>query len=91
MKYYNTRKLLYLETDASGVGMGATLPQVRDDLSCRCDEVLDNTMFQPIAFASKSLFNTEQWYNNIEREALGILHGLERFTITILHMKCISS
>ena len=34
MKYYYVRKPLYLETDISGVGLGPTLLQVRDNLSC---------------------------------------------------------
>ena len=33
----------------------------------------------PIAFASKHLSSAEQWYSNTEWEALGILHGLEKF------------
>ena len=36
-------------------------------------------ILRPIAFASKSLPSAEQRYSNITREALGILHGLERF------------
>ena len=43
------------------------------------DMVPDNTIQCPIAFASKSLTGTEHRYSNIEREALGILHGLKRF------------
>ena len=33
----------------------------------------------PFSFTSKSLSNTKQWYSNIEWEALGIPHGLEKF------------
>ena len=36
-------------------------------------------MLWPIAFASKSLSHTEWMYSNIEREALRILYGLEKF------------
>ena len=39
----------------------------------------DNTILHPIAFASKCLTGAEHRYSNIEREALGILHGLEKF------------
>ena len=53
IKYYNVRKWLNLETDASGVGLDATLLQMRDDLSCGYDKVVDNAMLQPIAFARK--------------------------------------
>ena len=39
----------------------------------------DNTILRPIAFASKSLTGAEQRYSNIELQAFGILHGLEKF------------
>ena len=32
-----------------------------------------------LAFASKNLSGTDLWYSNIKREALRILHGLEKF------------
>ena len=47
--------------------------------TCQKDMVPDNTILNPITFASKSLTGTEQRYSNIEREALGILHGLKKF------------
>ena len=50
-----------------------------DNTTCQKDMVPDNTILHPIAFASKSLTGAEQRYSNIEREALGILHGLEKF------------
>ena len=31
MKYYDVRKPLYLGTDASGVGLGITILQIRDN------------------------------------------------------------
>ena len=52
MKYYNVRKLLYLETDASGAGLSSSLLQVRDSLNCGYNEAPDNAMFQPIALAA---------------------------------------
>ena len=67
MKYYDVRKFLYLETDVSRVGLGATLLQIRDNLSCGYDGAPDNAMLQPTAFASKNLSSTEQWYSNIKR------------------------
>ena len=39
--------------------------------------VPDNTILHPIAFASKSLTGAEHRY--IEREVLGVLHGLKKF------------
>ena len=79
MKFYDDTKLLYLETDTSGVGLGAALLQTWEETTCQKDMVSDNTILCPIAFASKSLTGAEYRYSNIEREALGILHGLKRF------------
>ena len=78
MKFYDETKPLYLKTDASGVGLGTALLQTRDGTTCPKDIVPDNTILRPITFASKSLTNAEQRYSNIEREALGILHGLKK-------------
>ena len=41
-------------------------------------------MLCPIAFGSKSLTDAEHRYSNIEREVLGILHGLENLIIIVL-------
>ena len=60
MKYCNIRRPSYLETDASRVGLGAALLQVKDSLNCGYDKVSDNAMLWPIEFASKSLSSTEQ-------------------------------
>ena len=79
MKFYDDTKLLYLETDASGVGLGAALLQLHNDTACQGEMAPDNTSLRPNAFASKSLTGAEQRYSNIEWEALGILHGLEKF------------
>ena len=43
------------------------------------DMAPDNTILCPIALTSKSLTDVEWRYSNIEHEALGILHGLEKF------------
>ena len=82
MKFYYDTKLLYLETDASGVGFGAALLHTWKGTTCHKDMVPDNTILHPIALASKSLTGIEHSYSNIEKEALGILHGIENF-ITI--------
>ena len=79
MKFYDDTKPLYLETDASDVSLRAALIQLRDDMGCQKDTAPDNTSLHPIAFVSKSLTGAEQRYSNIEHEALGILHGLEKF------------
>ena len=76
MKFYDENQPLYLETETSGVRLGAALPQTRSGTGCPRDKAPDNSIFRPIAFASKSLSSVERRYSNIEREVLGILHGL---------------
>ena len=90
MKFYDDTKLLYLETDASRVGLGVALLQVCDGATCQKDVAPDNTIHCLIAFASKSLTGAEHRYSNIERETLGILHGLKNFTIIVLPGKFLS-
>ena len=65
MKFYDTSRLLYLETDASGIGLGARLLQVRHAMNCGHDEVPDNATLCPIVFASKYPLSTEWYYSNI--------------------------
>ena len=79
MKFYDETKPLYLVTDASGIGLGTTLLQIRDCTTCPKHIAPHNTILRFIIFASKILTSAEQRYSNIDREALGILHGLEKF------------
>ena len=79
MKFYDDTKLLNLETDTSGVGLGAALLQLHNNTTWQKDMVPDKTILCPTAFASESLTGAEQRYSNTEREALSILHGLEKF------------
>ena len=79
MKFYDTSIPIYVETDASGICLEAGLLQVRGRMNCRCKDVSDNVILHPIAFASKSLLNTEWCYRTIEWESLGILHGVKKF------------
>ena len=79
MKFYDDTKLLYLEIDASGVGLGVALLEIHKGTTCQKDVAPENTILHPITFASKSLTGAECRYSNIKREALGILHGLEKF------------
>ena len=44
MKFYHDTKLLYLETDAFGIGLGAALLQLRDNTACQKGMVPDNTI-----------------------------------------------
>ena len=79
MKFYDDTKPLYLKTDASRLGLGAALLQTQEGKTCQKDMVPDNTIMSPLAFASKSLMDTECRYSNIEREVQGILHALKKF------------
>ena len=79
MKFYDDTIPIYLETDNFRVGLGVALLQMHKGSACQKDIAPDNTNLFPIAFASKTLTDAECMYSNIEREALGILHGLEKF------------
>ena len=63
LRYYDARKPVVIQVDASQSGIGAVLLQ-------------DG---QPVAYASKSLTDVEQRYANIEREMLAVVFGTERF------------
>jgi hypothetical protein len=68
LQYYDTKKPVHLQCDASMRGLGASLLQP------------DSTgQLQPVAYASKSLSITEQRYACIERELLAIVFGVKRF------------
>ena len=87
IKIYDDTKPLYLDTNDSGVGLGAALLQTQEGATCHKDIVPDNNILHHIAFASKSLTGTECRYSNIEREVLGILHGLKNSIIIVLQGK----
>ena len=68
LRYYDQRKPVTVQADASQRGLGACLLQ-------------DG---QPIAYASKSLTDTETRYTNIERELLAIVFTCQRFNTYVL-------
>ena len=76
-KFYDESKPLYIETNVSGVGLGAALLQTRSNTNCHRDEAPDKSIHGSIAFTSKSLTWADKRYINIIREALGILYGLK--------------
>ena len=66
MKFCDTSRPLYLENNALGVSLGATLLQVRVEMNYGHGRVSDNATLCPIAFASKSLLSAEHCFSNIE-------------------------
>ena len=63
LAYFDPNKESVLQVDSSLRGLGVVLMQEG----------------RPIAFASKSLTDTESRYANIERELLAVVYGCERF------------
>ena len=63
LRYFNMKKPVTIQVDASGKGLGATL--IQDD--------------GPVTFASKALTPTERCYTNNERELLACVFGAEHF------------
>lgn len=55
---------------ATPVGLGAILAQQQRDGN-----------YKPIIYASRSLFDVERRYSQMEKEALGVVWGCERFRI----------
>ncbi|MBK5646427.1 MAG: hypothetical protein I4N51_04480 [Acinetobacter sp.] len=63
LKYYDVNKECTISVDASSTGVGAVLLQNQ----------------QPVAYASKSLTQTQRNWAQIEKELYAILFGCERF------------
>ena len=63
LKYYNVNDDVVVQVDASHHGLGACLMQNG----------------QPVAYASRSLTETERNYAQIEKEMLAIVYGLNKF------------
>ena len=72
LRYYDRNLPVTVQVDASLRGLGACLIQQHKGKD------------QPIAFASKSLTDTETWYANIERELLAIVFAYQRFSTYLL-------
>lgn len=63
LAYFDPKKEVTLQVDASKKGLGATIMQES----------------RPVAYASKLLNGTEQNYAQIEKELYAVLYGCKRF------------
>lgn len=71
--FYDVNLPTKLYTDASGVGLGAVMVQVQPDCTDRV-----------VAYASKSLTETEKRYPQFQRESLAVVWAIERFSHFLL-------
>ena len=67
MNNHNSETLL--ETDSSGYGVAAVLMQRQNSI----------IQWFPVQYASHTLNEAERNYSNIEREALGVIFGCDKF------------
>ena len=63
LRYYDLEEKVTIETDASDYGLGAVLLQAG----------------RPVAFASRTMTETERRYSQIEKECLALVFGCTRF------------
>ena len=89
MKFYNEKEPLYLETNASGVGLGEGILWVTDGIQFPKDVTPDNTALCPVAFLSKILTSADTRYSNTEMEALWIFMTLKSSNTITLPIKSV--
>jgi hypothetical protein len=75
LKWPNVNEDFYLQTDASGVGIGAVLLQEREGSK------------HPVLYASRKLLPCEQRYSTIERELLAIVWAIQKFSLYLYGKK----
>ena len=73
LAHYDVNAQSKISADASAYGLGAVLLQSQDGVT-----------WQPVAFASRSLSETEMRYAQIEKEALALVYACEKFSDYVL-------
>ena len=86
LQYYNEKRSIFIESDASKDGLGSVLvqrptgsPDLMLDPQKDRDRDLSDLNLKPVCYASKSMTTAESNYACIERELLGVYHALKRF------------
>lgn len=69
LQHFNSNFQTCLETDSSSYGLGAVLLQREND----------SNHWLPVQFASRTLNAAEKNYSQLEREALSVIFGVDRF------------
>ena len=75
LAYYDVNKTTKVSTDSSKDGLGAVLLQLHGE------------QWKPVAYAARSLTNSETRYAQIEKECLGLVFGCQRFHNYIYGLK----
>ena len=76
MAYYNPNAETQVISDASPWGLGVILNQRQATGD-----------FRPVAYASRTLSDTERRYSQTEKEALAVLFGIQKFHVYLWGMK----
>ena len=69
LQHFDPNSQTCLETDSSSYGIGCVLLQRKSD----------STQWLPVQFASRTLNSAEKNYSQLEKEALSIIYGVEKF------------